>query len=172
MHSLSSQQMARKLAIILLVSVLMLSASHPFYLSVTSLKYASEERSLQGSVKVFTSDLESALTRLSGKKSDLLHPVDSTALLQQLQSYLGSRLKIRADQKTLSLKLIGFENQEEATWLYIELSLETRPARLSVENTILYDYLPGQMNIVQVEWAGKEQSGRLNNPDRYLEFNF
>jgi len=40
-----------------------LAFKHPFYLGVIDLKYNSTEKSIQGSIKLFTNDFENALKK-------------------------------------------------------------------------------------------------------------
>ena len=47
---------------------------HPFYLSITEMKYNDKSKSLEISCKMFTGDLEDALKKTTNKSVDLIHP--------------------------------------------------------------------------------------------------
>jgi hypothetical protein len=75
--------------IIILLSLFFLTAfRHPFYLSVTDLKYSNKDRALQGSVKLFVNDLEAALKKINNQTVDLIHVKDTIQIKKLLHNYL------------------------------------------------------------------------------------
>lgn len=162
----------RKIILLLSLFLSVSFAPHPFYLGVCDLKYNELESKFEATVKVFTNDLEDALKRLGHPGADLLHPKNKKELESWLESYLTKRLSIQLNGKELNLKVLGFENEEESSWIYLEsLKCET-PIKMELKNEILYDFLQEQMNIVNVEKGGKVQSIKLVNPVKEASFVF
>lgn len=159
---------------IVLLSLLLFFTSfkHPFYLGVVDLKYNPKEKALQGSVKLFTNDLESALKQIHKQRIDLIHPTDRAGTQKLLDSYLKNHLNISVNGNPKRMELLGFEQEQEATWIYIELRDCPQPKRIQFENSLLYDFLKDQSNIMHVEVGGEEKSFKLNNPDKKAEFGF
>ena len=124
------------------------SGKHPFYLSVTDLKYNAVEHAIQGSVKVFTNDLESALKRTYRQPVDLMHPKDSTKTATILKNYLEKHLVLSINGQNKTFDLLGFEREEEAVWMYIEIRNCPLPKTVIIENSILYEDLVSQSNII------------------------
>ena len=151
--------------------LLLLAFSHPFYLGVTDLKYNTKEKALQGTVKLFVNDLEAALKKLNKRPVDLINISDSAGTKQMLHQYLNAHLHLQANGSPLTLKFIGFEREEEALWMYVEISCPA-PKKIQVQNTLLFDYLPGQTNIVHIEAGGQRKSGKAANPDKDFVFEF
>lgn len=149
-----------------------LAWAHPFYLSVTDLKYNGDEKRIQGTVRIFTNDLEDAMRRLNGQSPDLLNTTDSAAALAQLDKYIQSHLQLSADYQSAKYRLLGFENEDGATWLYLETTTCGKPRHLGVTNNILCDFLPQQMNIVHFSVDGERRSARVNCPENQLEIHF
>lgn len=145
---------------------------HPFYLSVTDLKYNAKEKALQGSVKLFVNDIEAALKNANGKTVDLIHPKDTLQSKQQLDQYLKKHLSFNINAKPLSYSLLGFEREEEAIWAYIEIRNCPLPKKVNIENSLLYDLLSGQSNIVHLDVNGNKKSSKVDNPDKALLFEF
>lgn len=143
---------------------------HPFYLAVLDLKYEQNSGRFQGTVKVFTNDLEEALRKLGHVQADLIHPKDKEECVRWLKDYLFKRLQIRADEMDLRYELLGFEQEEESTWIYLESQNCPRPKQLEVNNRILYDFLPEQINIINLEHKGKMQSHKLSQPETLARF--
>ncbi|MDI1353426.1 MAG: hypothetical protein PSX36_00820 [bacterium] len=150
----------------------MTSFGHPFYLSVTDLKFNPKERALQGYVKIFTSDLENALRKTTGAPVDLIHPKDSLKLKQILLNYLEKHLSLTINKKKYSYELLGFEHEEEAIWSYVQVNNCPFPTEILVHNSILYDFIKDQSNIVQLEVNGAKKSSKVNCPEKELRFEF
>lgn len=145
---------------------------HPFYLSVTELAYDKEEKVFQGSIRVFTNDMEDALTRITGKKADLLNAADTSAVVLTAAAYLKSRFSFAVDGEKINWQLLGYENEEEATWFYIETGSCSSPKQVRIINNILCDFLPQQMNIVHLLVNDQRKSGRINCPEVEISFEF
>lgn len=157
----------------LLLCLLCLSwAPHPYYLSVTEIKYNARSSACELSVKLFTNDIEDALKKSSGRQVDLLHPANKAETGQQLLGYIQKRLSLEINDKALACNLIGYEKEEEAIWVYLETGKTAKPRTVKIENKLLFDYLPQQINIVHVEVDGKRQSAKATNPDAEFSFNF
>lgn len=145
---------------------------HPFYLSVCDLKYNAKEQALQGSVKLFTNDLEDALKKLENKPIDLIHPKDTAATNKLLFLYLQKRLHFTINGKSLTYTMLGFEQEQEAVWIYVEIPKCPAPKKVEIENTLLYDFISGQSNIVHLEVGNQQKSLKVDCPDKKLTFEF
>ncbi len=159
---------------VLLLSLIFLLASfmHPFYLSVTDLKYNPKEQALQGSVKLFTSDFESTLKKLYKQPVDLINTKDTVKTKAFLDDYLKKNLSIQVNGVRKTYEFIGFEQEQEAVWLYIEVTNCPLPKTVSFKNSILYESLQDQMNIVHLDVKGVKKSSKVNNPETELKFDF
>ena len=146
--------------------------SHPFYLGVVDLKYNSKDKALQGSVKLFTNDLEAALKKIHKRSIDLINPKDKDATNKILFDYLKEHLKLKVNSKNDNYKLIGFEHEAEAIWMYIEFDKSEFPKNIEVENTLLYEHLKEQMNIVHLNINNSKKSLKVTNPEKILKFEF
>lgn len=161
----------KKILLFALISLLV-SFKHPFYLSVTNLKYNVKDKALQGSVKLFTNDLEDALKRTEHRTVDLIHPEDTLKTQQLLEGYLKKRLSLSLNNEQKNFQVLGFEREQEAIWIYIEFKGCNLPETIRLENSLLYDFIENQSNIMHFEVKGERKSYKLNNPDRLAVFNF
>ena len=148
------------------------SFKHPLYLGVTDLKYSGKEKALQGSVKLFTNDLEDALKKIHKQTIDLINPKDTAKTQKILEEYLRKRLSIKVNNEIKNYAFIGFEHEQEAIWMYIEIKNCPAPKKTDVENTLLYDYIKDQMNIIHFEVNGEKKSLKLNYPEKIASFEF
>jgi hypothetical protein len=156
-----------RIALLILLALSVLSfIKHPFYLSITELKYNPEEKKMNCSMRVFLNDFENSLKKIHKAKVDLNHPPDSALLIKQLSDYIKEHISVNIDGKPLKFQVLGFEREEENFWVYFESEQAGIPKKVVVENSILYEHLKEQVNLVRVHVNGKEQSWKLRYPDK------
>lgn len=148
------------------------SSFHPYYVSVSDIKYSEQDKTLQISCRTFTDNIEDALKKLYKKQIDVLHPKDKKEVESLLTDYINKHIKIKVNGKWQTIQFIGYEKEEEAIWTYIEIKNVELPKSVIIENTLLYDYLPQQINMVHIEVKGNKQSSKTTNPEKELIFNF
>ncbi len=161
--------------ILLLVTALFILGGwmkHPFYLSVADLKYNQKDRVLEGSVKIFTNDLEAALKKRFSRTIDLINIKDTAATKKILGDYLNQHFRFIDGPAKKDFHLLGFEREEEAIWLYLESEKMEKPKRCVIENSILYDHIKEQMNIVHLEVGGEKKSYKVTYPEKEMSFEF
>ena len=143
---------------------------HPFFLSVTDIKYNEKNKSLEIACKMFTNDLEDALKRTSKKSVDLIHPKDKKEAEKVLFDYISKRFSVMLNGKLKTLKFIGFEKEEDVIWTYMEIEKCEKPKQLNITTSLLYDFLKEQINLVSFEIGGNKQSSKVSNPDKEIKF--
>ncbi len=160
--------------VIVLTSFLLfgLTARHPFYLGITHLKYNSKEQTIQTSIKLFVNDLEDALKKLNKKPVDLINGKDKESLNKLLDSYLTTRFKLKINGKDINHKYLGHELEKEVVWIYMEYKPIKNIKTIAIENTLLYDFITQQTNIIRVEVDEREQNSKLNYPEKSVQFTF
>jgi hypothetical protein len=156
---------------IIFISLFLIAGKpHPFFLSVTDIKYNDKNKSLEIACKMFTNDLEDALKRTTKKSIDLIHPKDKKETEKIIFDYINKRLSINLNGKFRTLKCIGFEKEEDVIWTYMEIEKCEKPKQLVIQNSLLYDFLKEQINLVSFESEGKKQSSKVSNPDKEIKF--
>lgn len=156
--------------IILICLFLFSGKPHPFYLSVTELKYNEKNKTMEVACKMFTNDIEGALKKLSGKKIDLINPKDKKEVEKLLFDYVTKRLIINLNGKVRTLKYIGYEKEEDVIWTYMEIEKCEKPKQINVSTSLLYDFLKDQINLVSVESGTYKQSSKVTSPEKELKF--
>lgn len=131
-----------------------------------------KDKNLNGSVKMFTNDLEEALRKSSGKKVDLINGTNKAELNELISEYIKKRLIVKVNGQIMNFQFIGFEREEDAVWSYIEYKNCPKPKSVKIENSLLYDYINNQINIVHFEIEGDKKSSKVNKPDKLVEFEF
>lgn len=138
-----------------------ISLLHPFYISLTEMRYNPSTRKMEIAQKIFWDDLEVALSKEFKEKVDFLKPKDKAKLESQLRTYLLKHNQVSVNGKMLSLTYLGFEVDEEAAWFYLESSETILPQSVEVKNSILLEDFDGQQNIVHVYSQSKSPRSLL-----------
>jgi hypothetical protein len=121
---------------------------------------------------MFTDNIESTLKKIYKKPVDLLHPKEKVIEEKLLAHYIINHLKIKVNGKLQILNFIGYEKEEDAVWSYFEVKDVALPETLQIENNLLYEYFPEQINMVHTEANGKKQSSKVTNPEKEINFSF
>ena len=165
---------SHKLLIILVIFPLWFGSSafksfrHPFFISVTEIRVDEGKPGMSVSCKLFTDDFQQALHVLYKVKLDLSKP--DTTQNKWIEKYIREHLKIVSGKQQIQLKLIGYEIEEEACWCYLETNSLIAGQQLVVTNTLLYDFIESQTNLIHYYLNNKRSSFKLVNPENTAIF--
>jgi hypothetical protein len=147
-------------------------AAHPFHVSVIEVNHNSGDKSLEISCKIFTDDFEKVLAKNYRTKVDLINPPNKAAMDSLIKKYIFSHLSIKVNGKQVAFSYLGSENEDAATYGYIEVNNIIAVSKMDVSTNIMYDQFDDQMNIMHITVGGNRKSGKLNYPDREATFSF
>ncbi len=148
---------------------------HRYYFSLSEIKANSGKGTVEISCKLFTDDIEYALLKTAQRAVDLKKSEKDAAVQQLVSSYFYERFKISINGVPLKLDFVGFETENEVTWFYLESTLTGAAkgeVKVKVTNTLLYDFLPEQTNMMNFFWNDKDRVEKLVNPDKEMLFEF
>lgn len=150
----------------------LMAAVHPFYMSVTEVRYKSPDKSLEISCRIFSDDLENVLKKESKQPLDIIHPKNRVAADSLVAQYLRRHLFISADGKPLHIRYLGYEISEDATWCFLECTPLAPFRKLEIKNDILYSEHDTQSHMIHVIVNDRRQSTKLDNPSSTAAFTF
>lgn len=145
---------------------------HPFYISVTEINHNGKDKTLEISCKIFADDMEATLKQNYKTAVDLTSEKQQALANNFIKEYISRHLKLSAEDKALLLNYVGFEKESEAVYCYFEVSNISAVKNLKIENTILHDFTPQQINIMHVTVNGKRQSIKLDAGQKEARFVF
>lgn len=137
---------------------------HPFYVSVIEADYKITQKELEVSCRVYPDDLEATL------KQFVNHPIDLSAENKiennkVIESYIKKHLGFKINGIAKPFQYVGYENNKEATWIYISIPALTNVRSIEISTDIMYEYKEEQTNIVHITINGKRKSFKLNSPN-------
>lgn len=156
------------------LSVYLLVANiHPYHVSATEMEYDARSQKIEISTKIFTDDFENVLRKLYKRKVDLADTAVRKQMTLLIEKYITTHLSVRNNNKTLPLKLFGWEIDHEAVFVYTVADAPAfNAAKIQVEKTVLYDLFDDQVNIIHFIYNGQRKSNKLVYPERKLELTF
>jgi hypothetical protein len=147
-------------------------SAHPFYLSVTEINQNASAKTLEISCKMFAEDLEAILEKDYKTTLDITTEKDKSSFDKFIPDYINRHLAITIDGKLSKLNYIGFENEKESAYVYLEIENISSAKKIDVVNSILHDFIDQQVNIIHVTINGKRQSTRLVYPASQASFTY
>jgi hypothetical protein len=152
--------------------IAVLNVIHPFHISTTEINHNASDKTFEISCKVFTDDLESVLTKQYHTKADLSAITMKAAMDTLVKKYINSHLTVNADGKTLGMKYLGFEKENEAIYAYLQVDNISTVKKIVIANSILYDLYDDQISIIHVIVGGNRKSTKLDYPANKASFEF
>lgn len=149
-----------------------MSAVHPFYMSVTEIRYNPPRKTLEISCRIFSDDLENALKKQYNTSFDIIQPKNRPAVDSMIARYISQHLHIKADGKPLSLHYLGYRIEEDATWCFLEAAGVPGVKKLELQNDILYKEHSTQSHMIHAIVNDKRQSTKIDNPQTAAGFSF
>ena len=134
---------------------------HAYHSSILELKLNPEKKQVELALKVFTDDLEKALSQGQPKTVNLRE----VRALPLAELYLHQHLKLslpaaaRQPRLPLDVQFIGLQPEKDAYWLYAKAPLPHPTTELLLHQDMLLELFSDQMNIVNAEGNGKKVSG-------------
>ncbi len=149
-----------------------MSAVHPFYMSVTEIRYNTPRKTLEISCRIFSDDLENALKKQYNTTFDIIRPANRPTVDSMIAQYIGRHLQVKADGKPFSLRYLGYRIEEDAAWCFLEITGVPALKKLELRNDILYKEHPSQSHMIHAIVNEKRQSTKIDNPKTEAGFSF
>jgi hypothetical protein len=88
---------------------------HPFYISLTDIRYNDGEKTIEIAQKIFWDDLERGLGEENNAKVDFLNPSSPEKLKKMIEVYVLKHNQITVNGKKVTLHFLGYEIEDDAT---------------------------------------------------------
>jgi hypothetical protein len=134
--------------------------------------YNAKTKSIEISCKMFAEDVEDVLKQNYKIKVDLSNDKQQAQNNNLMNDYIVKHFSINIDSKPANFKFVGFEKDKESVYCYLEVVNVPAIKKLSVTNSILYDFNKEQMNIIHVINNGNRESTKLDYPKNQASFSF
>lgn len=132
---------------------------HAFHTSITQIEYNSKSKTYEISVRLFTDDFETALDNENKIKGTKILDNDKNDAI--VSYYIAKHFTITSPQnKKAVYKYIGKENEDLATWIYLELPADQLPKGSKIQQISMMELFDDQVNILNFR-QGEERKTLL-----------
>lgn len=136
------------IAIILSLVVWYLQAfPHDFHASLTEVKQNNAEKVYEISLRVFTDDLETALSQDLGVKYRIK---PDTEIDPQISSYLQKKWVMKMDGQDQKPIYLGKEFDQDVCYLFFEYTYIKEPVTIQITNEVFMELFEDQTNLINV----------------------
>lgn len=145
---------------------------HDFHTSLTEINFNPKSGALEITIRVFTDDLEAALTSINqGKMVSIERNAKGADVL--IQQYLQKHWGLISPQKQLkSYEYIGKEPELDATWLYIEVPQAQNLKGYTLFNTIFLELFDDQTNLTNILYPNQRKTILFNQKVKSAPYPF
>jgi len=148
-------------------------AVHPFHVGVIEVNHNITEATLEVQCKLFTDDFEDALSKVYKRKADLIAPSLHASMDTLVNQYLKTHLSIQVNGKLMSVNYLGFEQEREAVYVYLEIEkAPTLIERATVNTNLLFDLYDDQVNLIHFSSRNTRKSVKLDYPSSVAQMEF
>ena len=147
-----------KVFLVFLFSLLGALSIHNFYVSTTSIRFVLEENSIQITTQVFLDDFESVLRQQGNYKTKLIPEIPQKVIDSLVEDYFRENITFKAQGKKIDFDFLGKRYKSDVLVAYMELRMDTVVSPFVIKNTIFFDYLPDQKNIIHLKLDSRRKS--------------
>jgi hypothetical protein len=132
---------------ILLLGVAASAVAHTYFFGITEINLNSQNKHIEIIHQFTAHDIENILAEIRQEHFSPEHPKYD----QYIKFYFEKHFVIKRNNKTVQLSWLGFEVKRGQLFVYQESTQKSFLANLVIENTILVDTYPKQINTVNYQ---------------------
>ena len=148
------------LLVLLLISIPV--QGHKFYVSLIQIDFNEADQKLEFTFKIFSDDLENAVSVFSGKRFYLDNSMETDLADSLLSSYIFRNFKIWLNGSLYPMLFIGKEVELDVTWCYLEIPHITYLSEIRVSDEMLLELFEDQVNLINIKYKGVTSGMLLN----------
>ena len=126
------------------------SPKHEYHVSVTQMQYNPAARAFEVSIRLFTDDLEKGLSESNGKQRFVVKNGDKNDAF--VEKYIRASFVLTSSQKKpVTMQYVGKEQEEDATWVYLEIPFTGSLDGYKLQNNTLLEVFDDQVNMTNIK---------------------
>ncbi|HEV7351022.1 DUF6702 family protein [Telluribacter sp.] len=124
--------------------------AHEYHVSVTQMQYNPAQKALEISIRVFTDDLEKALSVENNNQRFVVNNNDQNGTY--IERYLRKSFVLTdSRQQQRPFQYVGKEQEADATWIYLEVPVPENLAGWTLQNNLMMEVFSDQMNMLNLK---------------------
>jgi hypothetical protein len=163
--ALIDMKLHRILITVALTCACTLAPAHSFHAGLTDISFNARTGSTEVVHTYMTHDVEALLTNLYGRQFDLSDPDDQAALRKYLEKQFWLSDK---DGRRLALNWVGMQVDTDSVLVFQEVAQTPSGKVAAIHDEVLSDFLPDQVNTVNLTVDGKLRTFGFSSGRREL----
>lgn len=123
---------------------------HKEYFSLTKIDYNEPEKSLQITMRLFTTDMDLALSKQHNKAVELGSKKEVGNADKLLEIYLNQKFTVHVNKQASTFTFIGKEFEKDVMYVYLEITDVPQIEEIEVRAAMLIEEFAEQENIVKL----------------------
>ncbi|MGG7662267.1 DUF6702 family protein [Dyadobacter sp. BHUBP1] len=130
---------------------------HDYHVSVTQMQYNVSSRSFEVSIRIFTDDLEKALSESHSRQRFVIKDNDQNDRF--VEEYIRKSFVLTDSQKkNVPIKYVGKEQEADATWVYLEIPFQGALNGCKLLNVTLMEVFDDQVNMTNLKFQSEKRT--------------
>jgi hypothetical protein len=124
---------------------------HPIYVSTTQVEYNESNKSLDIAIKVFSDDLESAISKSEGSLVEIGTEKEALNATELIVGYVKKNFSLEVNGKEVEYKFISRKLEKKdffAMWILVQVEKVRKLKSMKITNNLLIDLNYQQQNII------------------------
>ncbi|GAB3328312.1 hypothetical protein GCM10027299_30370 [Larkinella ripae] len=133
------------------------------------MQYNAKDKTFEVSLRVFTDDLEEALSKENNNQRVRLNDKDANGPL--VERYVRKHFGLTtANRQRKPFQYVGKEQEMDATWIYVEIPCNESVQGSLLQQSLLMELFDDQINLVNVSYLSEKKTVlfRKGNPQQTL----
>lgn len=142
--------------------IVMSFAMSQFYSSLTKVDYVEGSKTLKFTTKLNTKHISDALK---------INP-NTASFEAEVKQYIGKNFDLNINGAKKNLTFTGSQVNGESVWVYFEATGVENIKILKIKNSILLEFYPKQINLVNIAYKGSQKNMTLQRGKDTAEVSF
>lgn len=142
--------------------IVMSFAMSQFYSSLTKVDYVEGSKTLKFTTKLNTKHISDALK---------INP-NTASFEAEVKQYIGKNFDLNINGAKKNLTFTGSQVNGESVWVYFEATGVENIKSLKIKNSILLEFYPKQINLVNIAYKGSQKNMTLQRGKDTAEVSF
>lgn len=155
--------------LVIVVPLLFAMQAHPVYVSNTEIDYKKKDKRLEIAVKIFSDDLEDAISEIKGTTVEIGTDREHEKATEYIIEYFQKHFELTINSKKVPFEYVTRKLVRKdffATWVLLKVEKVKNLKSLKLRNNLLIDYHSEQQNIINY----REDDGTYKKFATYKEF--
>ncbi|BDB51815.1 hypothetical protein GENT11_01270 [Flavobacterium ammonificans] len=131
---------------------------HKFYMAIFQVNYAPEKKMLQVTSRIFIDDLNQALEKKYGKKTNIGHEKEDVEDIAILKKYFAENLVFKVNGQTKTVLFLSKEQEGDLLICYGRVADVAKFNSVEITNTVLTHWNSDQQNILHFNAFGDKKT--------------